>query len=671
MLPFGMVRDRTARDGSRVRVIGMALAGLATLLLSAANVDSASAATLPFTMNLACGPDPNGNPNIGTYWISLPDINPTINGSPVVTAEDLCTLIPNATSVGQAWGTAAGGGNTLGHEWTYDCSAHTCTAGVLTPNPPESGCCSTCFCVNPGEGYLVTISAPSSFVIGGSESPALIRTVAGARGWVISVPFNSCAINNANDLAAVLALPSTGAIRGSVMARNGCTGTFTSCNAGQAACSALAIQPGVGYLVRWTDALPHAWSNPVSGDFDGDGLANCTENCPMVANPLQTNSDSDPRGDACDNCPAIPNASQADVDSDSLGDSCDNCTLTSNLPQDNHDLDGLGDACDNCPLNTNATQSDVDRDGFGDACDVCNGGGSLNVAVVDSVSCANGGALPTTGVGPTGSLATYSYFTLPVASVNAAALAPGGVCGASGCDTVLLNVCSAGMACTTAALPAPGKADLVSFVGNGHKLIIYDSECPNVDYSWLPGPFLSRPLHPTPLAGTISVIEDNTLSSSQPADPRFVDTSILGGVCTNDAVQQANTTRTTDQNWCIDMTASKGDTGPVHLYAPYSGGSGKTGLIIYNGLDLDGSCGDPPGTRTGCENFSKIWLQELQQPVDPSCLPCTHHVPSCDDGNICTYDTYNPSTGECTHVPNNDNQPCDDGNACTQGDMCW
>ncbi|HZN04111.1 MAG TPA: thrombospondin type 3 repeat-containing protein, partial [Candidatus Polarisedimenticolia bacterium] len=635
------------------------------LLLAAAGIRGAAAATLPYAMNLPCG---QGAGNVGTWWISLPNVNPTINGTPVVTAEDLCALIPNATSVSQAYGSGVGGGAVLGHEWTFDCLAQSCSASTLTPPPPEAGCCSSsCFCVNPGEGYRVTVSAPSSFTISGSETPDLLKIPGGARDYLISVPFNSC-LTTAADLANATGLPSTGVQRGSVTALNGCTGSVISCNAGTAACTALTLVPGMGYRIRYLDSLVHAYTNPVAGDFDADGLANCAENCPTIANPLQENGDGDGRGDACDNCPAVSNSSQVDLDADGRGDACDNCPLSPNFIQTDGDIDLRGDVCDNCPANPNAGQSDVDRDGSGDACDICAGGGSRNVAIVDSASCANGGALPTSGVGETGSLATYSYFTVPVGGVTASQLAPGGACGAEGCDTVLLNVCSAGMACTTAGLSAAEKADLGAFVGDGHKLIIYDSECPGVDYSWLPIPFTTSPLNTAAVPGTVGIVEENSLSSSQPTESHFIDTSILGGVCTDDHVQSANVLQTQNAGWCVDMSATKGASGPVHLYATYGSSVSAIGLIIYNGLDLDGSCGDIPGTLTACQNFSKIWLQELQQPVDPSCLPCEQHVVSCDDENPCTDDVFNPFNGGCTHTPNFN--PCDDGNACTTGDTC-
>src|SRR5262249_48789481 len=64
---------------------------------------------------------------------------------------------------------------------------------------------------------------------------------------------------------------------------------------------------------------------------------------------------------------------------------------------------------------------------------------SVNVAIIDSTDIINGGSFPTTTSGPTGSFTDFNFFTLPVGSVGAAALGAGGVCGASACDTVLLN----------------------------------------------------------------------------------------------------------------------------------------------------------------------------------------------------------------------------------------
>jgi len=120
-------------------------------------------------------------------------------------------------------------------------------------------------------------------------------------------------------------------------------------------------------------------------DTDDDGVGDVCDNCPSVANVSQLNSDADTLGDACDNCPADSNPEQHDCDSDSLGDACDpgtvdpdnddvdaacdNCPSDSNVDQSNSDTDSHGDACDNCPFHDNEDQADGDEDGEGDVCE--------------------------------------------------------------------------------------------------------------------------------------------------------------------------------------------------------------------------------------------------------------------------------------------------------------
>ncbi len=63
---------------------------------------------------------------------------------------------------------------------------------------------------------------------------------------------------------------------------------------------------------------------PPPPDFDGDGIEDLRDNCPMVANPSQHDEDGDGIGDACDNCPLIANHLQEDDgDGDHVGDACD------------------------------------------------------------------------------------------------------------------------------------------------------------------------------------------------------------------------------------------------------------------------------------------------------------------------------------------------------------
>jgi len=162
-------------------------------------------------------------------------------------------------------------------------------------------------------------------------------------------------------------------------------------------------------------------------------------------------------------------------------------------------------------------------------------------------------------------------------------------------------------------------------VNGGNKLIIYDSECTfggSVDYSWLPFPFTTDNPGATGGQGTVNIVEENTLSTSAPADPHFIDAGVLGSQ--TDAIGDMNVMVTLDPNWCLDMSGTNVNqvTGPVHTYAR-SGTVGSVGLIIYNGMDVDYlSGGVPPDATTGSGNLAKIWLQELQQPFNPDNLPC-------------------------------------------------
>ncbi|HQQ64465.1 MAG TPA: thrombospondin type 3 repeat-containing protein [Pseudomonadales bacterium] len=126
-----------------------------------------------------------------------------------------------------------------------------------------------------------------------------------------------------------------------------------------------------GCAPKFSNLLIYETSLVSDNDNDNDGVANATDNCPLVVNPDQLDSNSDGTGDACDsdndgvlnnvdNCPLLANADQKDFDGDGLGDACD--------PDD--DNDGVTDVADNCPLAANPDQKDSDHNGVGDACDL-------------------------------------------------------------------------------------------------------------------------------------------------------------------------------------------------------------------------------------------------------------------------------------------------------------
>jgi len=198
-----------------------------------------------------------------------------------------------------------------------------------------------------------------------------------------------------------------------------------------------------------------------------------------------------------------------------------------------------------------------------------------------------GGCLPVTG--PEEELGDFTFTPIAPADVTAANLVT--------YDTAVLNVASAAMACSTGTLSDQAKADLVEFVGNGNKLIIYDSECyPGpVDYTWLPFPFTTANPGALGAPGTLTVVENNLLSTwvgdpdcsgAGAADPHCINVAYLGS--STDAVGDMNVVTTIDPNLCADLSGTNaiGVTGATHVYMKYPTANG-VGLILYNGLDMD------------------------------------------------------------------------------------
>ncbi len=149
---------------------------------------------------------------------------------------------------------------------------------------------------------------------------------------------------------------------------------------------------------------------------------------------------------------------------------------------------------------------------------------------------------------------------------------------------------------TVSGLTAAQKATLVTFVTGGGKLIIWDSDAgattitPN-DYSWLPATLNFNTSVPGQLGATggiLTVTEENDLSSSNPLDPKFINTSRV--VNFTDAVGDANVVKTNGTDWCQDMFAQNKATppqsGPGHMYSRL-GGSVGNGFIVYSALDWD------------------------------------------------------------------------------------
>ncbi|WP_054851091.1 collagen-binding domain-containing protein [Olleya sp. ITB9] len=173
-------------------------------------------------------------------------------------------------------------------------------------------------------------------------------------------------------------------------------------------------------------------------DTDQDGVADCVDNCPLIANPNQEDENNNGIGDVCeedtieevcdgidndndglidegfedtdqdgvadcvDNCPLIANPNQEDENNNGIGDVCEENTteeVCDGIDNDNDglidegfedtDQDGVADCVDNCPLIANPNQEDENNNGIGDVCEediieeVCDGIDNDNDGLID------------------------------------------------------------------------------------------------------------------------------------------------------------------------------------------------------------------------------------------------------------------------------------------------
>ncbi len=84
---------------------------------------------------------------------------------------------------------------------------------------------------------------------------------------------------------------------------------------------------------------------PSSGDYDGDGIANGVDNCPLVPNPDQMLSANGTTGTACTQGNTAAGV-EVDTDGDGIVDGFDDCIWVPNASQKDSDTDGIGDACE-------------------------------------------------------------------------------------------------------------------------------------------------------------------------------------------------------------------------------------------------------------------------------------------------------------------------------------
>jgi hypothetical protein len=246
---------------------------------------------------------------------------------------------------------------------------------------------------------------------------------------------------------------------------------------------------------------------------------------------------------------------------------------------------------------------------------------SQNVALVPSAAGQQdfGGVLPTSGF-PDGYAPTFTNV-----SPESIRDAPTDPLVAGGFDTVVL----VGICRIADFLANPQfKSRIEGFVSRGGKLIIWDSECQATDYSNFAIPFQTSNPGAAGAFGTLTDAEDNTLSSTNPASPSYVNVEAVS--TGTDAVGDANVFTTFDPRWFVDLRATNtlGTTGPVQAYANLG-----DGLVIYNGLDKDaaGSGGFDPMSTNGRVHLNRIWLLDLLQPWNPDELP--HSIRVIDGAN--------------------------------------
>jgi hypothetical protein len=242
-------------------------------------------------------------------------------------------------------------------------------------------------------------------------------------------------------------------------------------------------------------------------------------------------------------------------------------------------------------------------------------GPGTQVAIVPGPTSDNGGTLPSSDAAFT----NFTFTNLPWANLTAGNLTS---------YQIVVLVFGYGDV-----ISVQQATDLNTWVNNGGKLIIYDSEMTAQDYSWLPYPFTTNNAGAGGAYGTpITYNEANSLGDNTPASWYYINITQSDSNVWEDAVGDSNVIITQDINWCGDLEATNLNqvTGWVHAYAEYGNGT-----IIYNGFDIDYlGAGTVPGT-VGIANLAKVWLLELAQPWGTDYnLPCSEKVAGPVGGEI-------------------------------------
>lgn len=128
-----------------------------------------------------------------------------------------------------------------------------------------------------------------------------------------------------------------------------------------------------------------------------------------------------------------------------------------------------------------------------------------------------------------------------------------------------------------------------------------------------------------------------------------------------------------DANPCTTDTCTSG-VGCV--YAPSSGSACSDGSPCTQGdVCAAGVCSPgkqvcPCSSDADCASLVGTSCVSQLRCEAGACAPVLDSAATCDDGNACTADGCDPTSGSCTHVPLPNGVTCVDGNACTAADHC-
>ncbi len=163
-----------------------------------------------------------------------------------------------------------------------------------------------------------------------------------------------------------------------------------------------------------------------------------------------------------------------------------------------------------------------------------------------------------------------------------------------------------------------------------------------------------------------------------------------GNVCTDDACVEGlcqytnNTVSCDDGNLCtqVDTCAAGACVGGSPVVCNDSDlctndacvpATGQCSYTAVTCNDSNTCTDDSCNAATGCvftANDNNTCDDASVCTTDDHCSAgqCVGTQPNCDDGNGCTNDSCNPTSGACVHT--NAPNACDDGNACTTNDVC-